>query len=190
MPLINTWSYSALLTEALTVCQATERIALLLVLIAAMFAFVPLRHLTLLVFLEAFTREMPYRKESSNRWRRRLKEWWNRIPAAPVQLIKLDENKKKKWTLFIWMSTFSVNWWCQWTSDYWRKSSYSVQKAVEIFNFHFGSPWKTNILGRIVSNLQINWKSFKLLSFKVFQRMHTLLTTCILRAIYLISVCA
>lgn len=76
--------------------QATERIALLLVLIAAMFAFVPLRHLTLLVFLEAFTREMPYRKESSNRWRRRLKEWWNRIPAAPVQLIKLDENKKKK----------------------------------------------------------------------------------------------
>ncbi|KAF2302342.1 hypothetical protein GH714_034157 [Hevea brasiliensis] len=76
--------------------QATERIALLLVLIAAMFAFVPLRHLFLLVFLEAFTREMPYRKESSDRWRRRLREWWNRIPAAPVQLIKLDENKKKK----------------------------------------------------------------------------------------------
>ncbi|KAF2312316.1 hypothetical protein GH714_034189 [Hevea brasiliensis] len=76
--------------------QATERIALLLVLIAAMFAFVPLRHLFLLVFLEAFTREMPYRKESSDRLRRRLREWWNRIPAAPVQLIKLDENKKKK----------------------------------------------------------------------------------------------
>lgn len=56
----------------------------------------PLKYLVLLVFLEAFTREMPYRKESSNRWVRRVKEWWIRIPAAPVQLIKVDEKKKKK----------------------------------------------------------------------------------------------
>ena len=76
--------------------QATETVALLLVLVAALLAFVPLRHLILLVFVEAFTREMPYRKESSDRWCRRLREWWIRIPAAPVQLIKVDEGKKKK----------------------------------------------------------------------------------------------
>ncbi|KAM4121271.1 hypothetical protein ACJW30_03G195300 [Castanea mollissima] len=76
--------------------QATEKVALLLIFIAAVFAFVPMRYLVLLVFLEAFTREMPYRKESSNRWIRRVKEWWIRIPAAPVQLIKVDEKKKRK----------------------------------------------------------------------------------------------
>ncbi|KAM3707032.1 hypothetical protein ACJW31_03G194200 [Castanea mollissima] len=76
--------------------QATEKVALLLIFIAAAFAFVPMRYLVLLVFLEAFTREMPYRKESSNRWIRRVKEWWIRIPAAPVLLIKVDEKKKRK----------------------------------------------------------------------------------------------
>ncbi|KAM3754837.1 hypothetical protein ACB098_03G194800 [Castanea mollissima] len=76
--------------------QATEKVALLLIFIAAAFAFVPMRYLVLLVFLEAFTREMPYRKESSNRWIRRVKEWWIRISAAPVQLIKVDEKKKRK----------------------------------------------------------------------------------------------
>ncbi|KAJ8769910.1 hypothetical protein K2173_008992 [Erythroxylum novogranatense] len=76
--------------------QATERVALLLVLIAAVFAFVPLKHLMLLGFLEAFTRDMPYRKESSDRLIRRLREWWVKIPAAPVQLVKLDNKKKKK----------------------------------------------------------------------------------------------
>ncbi|KAF3960548.1 hypothetical protein CMV_014748, partial [Castanea mollissima] len=75
---------------------ATEKVALLLIFIAAAFAFVPMRYLVLLVFLEAFTREMPYRKESSNRWIRRVKEWWIRIPTAPVQLIKVDEKKKRK----------------------------------------------------------------------------------------------
>lgn len=68
----------------------------MLVFMAAALAFVPQRYIVLLVFLEAFTREMPYRKESSNRWVRRVKEWWVRIPAAPVRLIKLDDKKKKK----------------------------------------------------------------------------------------------
>ncbi|XP_050119948.1 uncharacterized protein LOC126597215 [Malus sylvestris] len=76
--------------------QATDRIVLLLVFMAAVFACVPLKYITLLVFLEAFTREMPYRKESSDRWLRRIREWWIRIPAAPVQLIKPDDRKKKK----------------------------------------------------------------------------------------------
>lgn len=76
--------------------QATEKVALLLIFIAAAFAFVPMRYLVLLVFLEAFTRKMPYRKESSDKWIRRVKEWWIRIPAAPVQLIKVDEKKKRK----------------------------------------------------------------------------------------------
>lgn len=75
--------------------QATERVALLLVFVAAVLAFASLQHLILLVFLEAFTREMPYRKESSDRWLRRLREWWVRIPVAPVQLIKQDDKKWK-----------------------------------------------------------------------------------------------
>lgn len=76
--------------------QETDRVALLLVVLAAVFAFVPLRYIATLVFLEAFTREMPYRKESSDKLVRRVREWWFRIPAAPVQLIKPVDNKKKK----------------------------------------------------------------------------------------------
>lgn len=76
--------------------QETDRVALLLVVLAAVFAFVPLRYIVTLVFLEAFTREMPYRKESSDKLVRRVREWWFRIPAAPVQLIKPADNKKKK----------------------------------------------------------------------------------------------
>ena len=68
----------------------------MLVFMAAVFVLVPLRYIFLLVFVEAFTREMPYRKENSDKWMRRLREWWIRIPAAPVQLIKPVDDKKKK----------------------------------------------------------------------------------------------
>lgn len=76
--------------------QATETVALILVFIAAVFAFVPPKYIFLVVFIEYYTREMPYRKESSARWLRRIREWWFRIPAAPVQLIKPDDCKKRK----------------------------------------------------------------------------------------------
>uniref|UniRef100_A0A5B7B087 DUF639 domain-containing protein n=2 Tax=Davidia involucrata TaxID=16924 RepID=A0A5B7B087_DAVIN len=75
--------------------QATDRVALLLVFMGVLLAFVPLRYFALLVFLEAFTREMPLRKDSNDRWLRRMREWWVRIPAAPVQLIKPDDKKRK-----------------------------------------------------------------------------------------------
>ncbi|KAK9001289.1 hypothetical protein V6N11_083077 [Hibiscus sabdariffa] len=75
--------------------QATDRVALSLVFLAVVLAFVPLRFLILFVFLEAFTRELPYRRDSTNRWLRRLREWWFRIPAAPVQLTRADDKKKK-----------------------------------------------------------------------------------------------
>ncbi|KAI3419943.1 uncharacterized protein J3R85_012875 [Psidium guajava] len=75
--------------------QATDRVALLLIIMAVFFAFVPPRYLILLAFLEVFTREMPLRKESTNRWIRRMRDWWIRIPAAPVQLIKTDDKKNK-----------------------------------------------------------------------------------------------
>ncbi|KAI8006800.1 hypothetical protein LOK49_LG07G00063 [Camellia lanceoleosa] len=75
--------------------QATDGIAFLLVFVGVLLAIVPLRHLTLLVFLESFTREMPLRKANSDRWLRRIREWWVRIPAAPVLLIKADDKKRK-----------------------------------------------------------------------------------------------
>jgi hypothetical protein len=76
--------------------QATERVALFLVFIAAVFAFVPPKYIFLVIFIECYTREMPCRKESSKRWIRRIREWWIRIPAAPVELVKPDECKKRK----------------------------------------------------------------------------------------------
>lgn len=76
--------------------QTTNKVAAVLIVTAALFALVPFKHLILLVALEVYTREMPLRKESSEKLVRRIREWWGRIPAAPVQLIKPQENKKSK----------------------------------------------------------------------------------------------
>nr|XP_010315811.1 uncharacterized protein LOC101268629 isoform X2 [Solanum lycopersicum] len=75
--------------------QATDRTALLLVIVALSFAFVPLKYLILFAFVESFTSNMPLRKIGSERDLRRVREWWIRIPAAPVQLIKPDDKKDK-----------------------------------------------------------------------------------------------
>lgn len=75
--------------------QATDKVALTLVVMAAVLIFTPLKYLIILVFLEAYTRQMPLRKDSNDKWERRVREWWFRIPAAPVQLIKSEDKKKK-----------------------------------------------------------------------------------------------
>ncbi|XP_059278968.1 uncharacterized protein LOC132033098 isoform X3 [Lycium ferocissimum] len=75
--------------------QATDRTGLLLVIMALAFAFVPLKYLILLAFLESFTSNMPLRRISSERDLRRFREWWIRIPAAPVQLMKPDDKKTR-----------------------------------------------------------------------------------------------
>ncbi|XP_068638354.1 uncharacterized protein [Aristolochia californica] len=76
--------------------QATERVALALLLMALLLAFLPSKYLILLVFLEMFTRYSPPRKSSTERWMRRLREWWFSIPAAPVFLEGGKEEKKKR----------------------------------------------------------------------------------------------
>ncbi|GER45697.1 hypothetical protein STAS_22675 [Striga asiatica] len=74
---------------------ATDELVLLLVVMAIVLAFVPTKYLILVLFLEGFTRNMPLRKESSERGVRRLREWWIRIPAAPVRLTRPDDKKRK-----------------------------------------------------------------------------------------------
>lgn len=76
--------------------QATEKIALALIVVALMFAFIPAKYIVIVVFLEAFTRNSPPRKNSTERWIRRLREWWFSIPAAPVVFEGAKEDKKKR----------------------------------------------------------------------------------------------
>ncbi|KNA18341.1 hypothetical protein SOVF_071880 isoform A [Spinacia oleracea] len=76
--------------------EATYTVAIFLLLTAAFFVLVPFRFIILFVLMEPYTREMPLRRESSYRSLRRLREWWFGIPAAPVQLIKYENSKKKK----------------------------------------------------------------------------------------------
>uniref|UniRef100_A0A803P3U3 Uncharacterized protein n=1 Tax=Cannabis sativa TaxID=3483 RepID=A0A803P3U3_CANSA len=68
--------------------QASEKFAIALVLVALVFALLPSKYVILFLFLEAFTRYSPPRKASTERWMRRLREWWFSIPAAPVLLEK------------------------------------------------------------------------------------------------------
>lgn len=76
--------------------QATERFAAFLLVTALLLAVLPSRYLTLMAFLELFTRNSPPRRASTERWTRRFREWWFSIPAAPVLLEKSKEDKKKK----------------------------------------------------------------------------------------------
>ncbi|KAL9337606.1 hypothetical protein Peur_069375 [Populus x canadensis] len=76
--------------------QASEKFAFTLLCVALIVVFVPSKYITLLIFLETFTRYSPPRKPSTERWTRRLREWWFSIPAAPVVLEREKEDKKKK----------------------------------------------------------------------------------------------
>lgn len=73
--------------------QATDRVILVLVLLAFAVAFLPVKFLFIMAFLEIFTRNSPPRRASSEKFMRRFKEWWFSIPAAPFLL---DGNDKKK----------------------------------------------------------------------------------------------
>ncbi|CAD6243354.1 unnamed protein product [Miscanthus lutarioriparius] len=78
------------------VTKATEVAAAVLVVTAAFLVFVPSRHLLQMLVLEMYTREMPLRKQNTEKFCRRIREWWARIPAAPVQMIRPKESKKKR----------------------------------------------------------------------------------------------
>ncbi|KAK7271247.1 hypothetical protein RJT34_26985 [Clitoria ternatea] len=76
--------------------QATEKLAIGLLSAALILAVLPGKYLVMLVFLDMFTRYSPPRKASTERWTRRLKEWWFSIPAAPVTLERDKEEKKRR----------------------------------------------------------------------------------------------
>ncbi|XP_026380650.1 uncharacterized protein LOC113275379 isoform X2 [Papaver somniferum] len=76
--------------------QASDKLALALVLLALTSALIPSKYIFLLVVLESNTRYSPLRKPSTERWKRRLREWWYSIPAAPVVLARPPEDQQKK----------------------------------------------------------------------------------------------
>ncbi|KAL0287862.1 UNVERIFIED_CONTAM: hypothetical protein Scaly_2752600 [Sesamum calycinum] len=93
--LIYSPHYVLLDSETIFSRMATGKVALSLVLMALVITFLPLKYLLLLGFVEFFTRNMAVRKESSEKGMRRVREWWTRIPAAPVEVMKIEDKKKK-----------------------------------------------------------------------------------------------
>uniref|UniRef100_A0A0A9AQK0 Uncharacterized protein n=1 Tax=Arundo donax TaxID=35708 RepID=A0A0A9AQK0_ARUDO len=79
-----------------SVPKATEMVAAALIAAAAILIVIPSRHILLMLVVEVYTREMPLRKQNTEKFRRRIREWWARIPAAPVQMIRRNESKKKR----------------------------------------------------------------------------------------------
>ncbi|EPS62379.1 hypothetical protein M569_12411, partial [Genlisea aurea] len=76
--------------------QATKAVAVNLLAVALAVGFVPARYVLVAGFLEAFTRYSPVRRASSDRWTRRLRDWWYSVPAAPVLLEREKNNEEKK----------------------------------------------------------------------------------------------
>ncbi|XP_065860726.1 uncharacterized protein [Euphorbia lathyris] len=76
--------------------QASDKLAMALLCMALVLVVLPGKYIFLISFLEMFTRYSPLRRESTERWFRRLREWWFSIPAAPVLLESEKDDKKKK----------------------------------------------------------------------------------------------
>nr|XP_043619974.1 uncharacterized protein LOC122591805 [Erigeron canadensis] len=76
--------------------QASNKFAAALAAFALFMIIVPFRYVAISVFLEEFTKYSPMRRAQTERWMRRMKEWWFSIPAAPVVLERAQEDKKKK----------------------------------------------------------------------------------------------
>ncbi|KAK9069559.1 hypothetical protein SSX86_011463 [Deinandra increscens subsp. villosa] len=76
--------------------QASNRFAAALVAFALFLTIIPFRYVLLLTFLEEFTKYSPMRKAQTERFIRRMREWWFSIPAAPVVVERAQEDKKKK----------------------------------------------------------------------------------------------
>ncbi|XP_052179792.1 uncharacterized protein LOC127793067 [Diospyros lotus] len=76
--------------------QASERLVVAFVCMALILAFLPSKYVILLVFLETFTMYSPLRKASTERWTRRMREWWFSIPAAPVVIERARDDKKRR----------------------------------------------------------------------------------------------
>ncbi|KAI7747675.1 hypothetical protein M8C21_029013 [Ambrosia artemisiifolia] len=76
--------------------QASNRFAAALVAFALFMTIIPFRYVLLLTFLEEFTKYSPVRRAETERWIRRMREWWFSIPAAPVVVERAQEDKKKK----------------------------------------------------------------------------------------------
>lgn len=76
--------------------QASNRFAAALVAFALFVTIVPFRYVVLFIFVEEFTKYSPMRRAETERWMRRMREWWFSIPAAPVILQRSQEDKKKK----------------------------------------------------------------------------------------------
>lgn len=91
--LIGPCNLATRIRENVSWFQSTNKVAAVLIVAAATFTFVPFRSIVLLILLEAYTRQMPLRKTSSEKLVRRLREWWRRIPAAPVQLQRPQDNR-------------------------------------------------------------------------------------------------
>ncbi|XP_074558516.1 uncharacterized protein LOC141814453 [Curcuma longa] len=75
--------------------QTTPHVAASLVIVAVAFSMAPFRYLLAVVLLEVYTRRMPVRKPSSEKLERRVKEWWSRIPAAPIQIANPEYNNSR-----------------------------------------------------------------------------------------------
>ncbi|KAL8111076.1 hypothetical protein AgCh_026719 [Apium graveolens] len=76
--------------------QASEKLAVSLLVTALVLFFVPFKYIMLLAFVGLFTMYSPPRRAHTERWMRRLREWWFSIPAAPVLLDRGKEDKKRK----------------------------------------------------------------------------------------------
>lgn len=78
--------------------QATDQVILCLMILAGVVAVLPAKAILLLLFWEAFTRQMPLRQETTECYTRRFKRWWYHIPMASVRFKQeMEKRARQSW---------------------------------------------------------------------------------------------
>ncbi|KAL3690742.1 hypothetical protein R1sor_004393 [Riccia sorocarpa] len=75
--------------------QMSNHVIAALVFTALFLALLPTRIIILIVFLDSFTRNSAFRKETTERWLRRFREWWHSVPAVHVRFSKPEEEVRR-----------------------------------------------------------------------------------------------
>jgi hypothetical protein len=68
--------------------QATDQLLAVHVITALALLVMPWKLVLLCWFLDTFTNELEFRRESTRKFIRRMKEWWYSIPVVPVKFVE------------------------------------------------------------------------------------------------------
>ncbi|XP_061337151.1 uncharacterized protein LOC133284177 isoform X2 [Gastrolobium bilobum] len=75
--------------------QITTEVALLLLSSATILLIIPFKYILSFLLFDMFTRELEFRREMVNKFRKLIRERWHSVPAAPVAVLPFENEESR-----------------------------------------------------------------------------------------------